>query len=355
MQPIKRAIYTNVLPASFFEIPTSIYASLPFSLSEDRQAIAALFAHESERNDVVVYTDDENLRLVGIFPKDSKQCFFGFWETTDEPERNEKAFQLLLEDARRKGSHELFGPLNFTTYQSYRVRLWSPSWICFDKEPVNPSYYPDLLTQLGFRKHLLFESRMIREADIPKVYDSKRDLLEKFNEQSFDCIPLTPKAWQKHHVEIFELIHEIFSANPLYRPISYAQFSSIYNTAFASILCPHSSVLFRDRTCGQLTAFSFCHPKYAGQDLTGDGKFVYEKDFAGLKEKTLLVKSIGVHPQFRELGLMNALGAYAMLSFRDLYKHVIFCLTRSDNVSNNFTNDLPFEKVEYALFSRKVT
>lgn len=355
MQPIKRATYTKALPANFFEIPTSIYASLPFPLSEDKQAIAALFAQESERNDIVVYTDDENLRLVGIFPKDTNQCFFGFWETTDELDRNGDAFRLLFEDAQRMGRHELIGPLNFTTYQSYRVRLGNPSWIWFDKEPVNPSYYPDLLMKLGFAKHLLFESRMITGADIPKLYDSKRDLLKRFKEHSFECIQLTPEAWKKHHVEIFELIHVIFSANPLYRAISYAQFSSMYNTAFASLLCPHSSVLFRDRRRGQLVAFSFCHPKYAGQNLPGDGKYIYNRDFAGLKERTLLVKSIGVHPDFRELGLMNALGAYAMLSFRDLYKHVIFCLTRSDNVSNNFTNDLSFEKVQYALFSRKVT
>jgi hypothetical protein len=355
MQSIKRVTYTKALPANFFEIPKSIYASLPFSLSEDKQAIATLFEQESERHEIVIYTDDQNLRLVGIFPKDSNQCFFGFWETTDELDRNGYAFQVLLEDAQRMGKHELIGPLNFTTYQSYRVRLGNPSWIWFDKEPVNPSYYPDLLTKLGFNKHLLFESRMIREADIPKVYDSKHDLLERFKEQSFECIPLTPEAWQKHHMEIFELIHVIFSANPLYRAISYAQFSSMYNTAFASLLCPHSSVLFRDKKRGQLIAFSFCHPKYAGQNLPGDGKYIYERDFAGLKEKTLLVKSIGVHPEFRELGLMNALGIYAMLSFRDLYKHVIFCLTRNDNVSNNFTNNLPYEKVAYALFSRKIT
>jgi hypothetical protein len=355
MQPIKRVPYTKVLPANFFEIPKSIYASLPFFLSEDKRTIATLFEHEAERNDIVVYTDDENLRLVGIFPNDSDQCFFGFWETTNELDRNGDAFQLLLNDAQQMGKHELIGPINFTTYQSYRLRLGSPSWIWFDKEPVNPLYYPNLLTKLGFKKHLLFESRMVQEADIPKVYDSKYDLLEKFKKQSFECIPLTPEAWHTHHAEIFELIHGIFNANPLYRAISYAQFSGMYNAAFASLLCPHSSVLFRDRKHGQLIAFSFCHPKYVGQNLPGDGKYSYERDFATLKEKTLLVKSIGVHPQFRELGLMNALGAYAMLSFRDLYKHVIFCLTRSDNVSNNFTNNLPFEKVAYALFSRKVT
>jgi hypothetical protein len=355
MLPIKRAIYTKVLPTSFFEIPKSIYTSLPFSLLENKQTITALFEHESERNEIIIYTDHENLRLVGIFPKDSNQCFFGFWETTNDLEQNNNAFKMLLEDARSMGKYEVIGPINFTTYQSYRLRLGNPSWVRFDKEPINPLYYPDLLMKLGFEKYLLFESRMIREVDIPKIYEEKRTLLEKFKEQSFECIPLTPEAWQKHHTEIFELIDTIFKTNPFYRTISYQQFSEQYNTAFASLLCPHSSVLFRDKKRERLIAFSFCHPNYAGQKLPRDGKYLYERDFAGLKEKTLLVKSIGVHPEFRQLGLMNALGAYAMLSFRDLYKHVIFCLTRSDNVSNNFTNNLPFEKVDYALFSRRVT
>lgn len=354
MHPIKRITYANVLPESFFEIPKSIYASLPINFLENEEAIAALFEYESKRNDIVIYTDHESLRLVGIFPKDSSEAFFGFWETKNDFDRNYNAFQLLLEDARNMGRQEVIGPINFSTYQSYRLRLGNPSWRRFDKEPINPLYYPDLLMNLGFGKHLLFESRMIREIDIPKVYVSKRDLLEKFKEQSLACIPLTPEALQNHHAEIFKLTHTIFSANPLYRAISYEQFSAAYDKDFSLKLCPYSSVLFRDGAHGQLIAFSFCHPNYAGHRTPEEGKYVYERDFPSLKEKTLLVKSIGVHPGFRQRGLMNALAAYAMLSFKDLYKHVIFCLTRTDNVSNNFTHDLPFEKVDYALFSKKV-
>src|SRR5688572_25101513 len=106
MQPIRRITYAKELPGGFFEIPKSIYASLPFSLSENKEAIAALFVEESKRNQILMYTDHENLRLVGIFPEDSNQCFFGFWETTNDPDRNNDAFQLLLEDARNMRRRE---------------------------------------------------------------------------------------------------------------------------------------------------------------------------------------------------------------------------------------------------------
>src|SRR5688572_24565530 len=100
MQPIKKIIYAKDLPESFFEIPKSIYAGLPFSFSEDKKAVASLFEEESKRNQIHIYTDHENVRLAAILPENSKQCFFGFWETKNDFDLNYSAFQLLLEDAR---------------------------------------------------------------------------------------------------------------------------------------------------------------------------------------------------------------------------------------------------------------
>jgi hypothetical protein len=49
---------------------------------------------------------------------------------------------------------------------------------------------------------------------------------------------------------------------------------------------------------------------------------------------------------------MNYMGAYGMMSFRELYDQVIFCLMRSDNFSRHFTDGLPAEVAQYALFGK---
>ena len=164
----------------------------------------------------------------------------------------------------------------------------------------------------------------------------------------FDFVPLNAETWARYEPELFRLVDQIFGANPGYRSISFEQFRLLYNAKYAAGLCPQTSVLFRDRATGQLAALSLCHPNYAPLGLTAPP--VFDHDFPRLSTKTLLAKTVGVHPDFRGRGLMNFLGAYGMVHFRERYEQVIFCLMRADNASLHFTNALPFERARYAVF-----
>ncbi|MGY2132074.1 hypothetical protein ACW9KT_07590 [Hymenobacter sp. HD11105] len=354
MPSISQLPFTESLSASFFEIPACIYQNAPQQSYEERNAVNQLFRAEAERNDIVVFTDHENLRLVGIYPHGSTQAYFGFWETIDDLNLNQAAFELLSAEARRRGCTQLIGPLNFNTFYAYRLRLTpAPAWGAFDREPTNPAYYPTLLAQLGFAPTLTFESRLIRPDVVPAVYLDKASLLAALEQIPYEFIPLNPDTWQEHETELFELVNQVFSANPAYRSIPLAQFQRLYNATYAAKLCPHTSVLFRAKTSGQLVALSFCHPNYAPLRL-GAVVPVFARDYPLLPERTLLAKTVGVHPDFRNQQLMNYMGAYGMMSFRELYDQVIFCLMRSDNFSRHFTDGLPAEVAQYALFSKNL-
>ncbi|MCY7360002.1 MAG: hypothetical protein LH609_21630 [Rudanella sp.] len=345
MNTLYRIPYQNALPGSFFAIPSSA--------SEAPTYVSNLFRMESDRNEIVLYTDHRTIRLVGIFPHDSTEALFGFWETTDDLPLNRRAFAMLEADAQERGRVVVVGPLNFNTFHAYRLRLTdAPSWGRFDREPAKPAYYPALLKQLGFRVRSRFASRLIRSNAIPFAYDTKQQLLAGLSQLPFDIIPLNPDTWRQHEAELFALVHPIFGANPAYKPISDAQFRLLYNQQYAEKLCPHSSVLFRDRALGQLVAMSFCHPNYQLPGTEPDERPVFERDFPRLAKKVLLVRSVGVHPAYRKLGLMSFLGAYGMLHFRELYEEVIFCLMRADNFSLHFSNDMDYEEAEYGLFEK---
>jgi hypothetical protein len=181
----------------------------------------------------------------------------------------------------------------------------------------------------------------------------KASLLAALEQIPYEFIPLNPATWQEYETELFELINQIFSANPAYRSIPLAQFRRLYNATYAAKLCPHTSVLFRAKVSGQLVALSFCHPNYAPLRL-GSVAPVFTRDYPLLPEKTLLAKTVGVHPDFRNQQLMNYMGAYGMMNFRELYDQVIFCLMRSDNFSRHFTDGLPAEVAQYALFGKNL-
>lgn len=348
MTTIDRIPFQTTLPNSFF--------SITHDSSDDPAAVLAVFRLEAVRNKIIVYTDHQTLQLVGIFPHDSTEAYFGFWETTNNLPANQRAFSMLETDARQLGQRTLIGPMNFNTFYRYRLRLTNaPSWGRFDREPTNPAYYPMLMNQLGFRVRSRFESRLIRKEIIPGVYQSKQELLAGLTAIPVDFISINPDTWQQNEDEIAELVHQVFSANPAYKSIQKTQFQSLYNQRFAATLCPYSSVLFRDKQSGKLVAMSFCQPDYQSLELPAGHAPNFVRDFPRLDKKVLLVKSVGVHPAFRQRGLMSYIGAYGMLGFREWYDEVIFCLMRSDNFSTHFSIGFPYECAQYALFDRQVS
>ncbi|MFD1467732.1 hypothetical protein ACFQ48_05820 [Hymenobacter caeli] len=353
MTTLERLPYAGQLPASFFAIPAAIYAGLPYRPKENPGLTRELFALQAANHEIITYTDHAHLRLVGIFPHAGPDAYFGFWETTDDAPLNEAAFALLAADARQRGKATLAGPYHFNTFQRYRLRLTGrPSWQQFDREPVNPPYYPALLARAGFAPTLAFESRLLRAATVPEVYRQKNPVLENLGRIPYDFIPVTAASWDALEDELFALIQQIFGANPAYKPVSRAQFRQLYNREYAARLCPHSSVLFRDRHSGRLAALSLCQPNYAALQLPAGQAPVFTRDYARLPRKTLLAKTVGVHPDFRRQGLMSLLAAYAMQGFRDWYEEVLFCLMRADNFSLQFTAGMPVETAHYALFQK---
>jgi GNAT superfamily N-acetyltransferase len=351
---IERLPYIGELPASFDTVGRQLYAGLGYA--PDDEPAAELCAQLTDTHDIIFYTDHWNIRLAGIFPKaGGDTAYFGFWETAGVLLPNQLAFDQLGQDAAARGFGKVQGPLHFSTYFRYRLRLGAvPSWKQFNREPVNPPYYPSLLAQLGFQPVLHFESHCLRAADVPQVYAQRQAVQEQLLDTPFEFIALTAAVWQALEDEIFELVQQVFSQNPAYRPVGKAQFRLLYNAAYAEGLCPHTSVLFRHRESGRLAALSLSQPNYHSLGRAVNAHPVFARDYPRLRSRTLLAKTVGVHPAFRGQGLQALLAAYAMQEFRAYYDDVIFCLMRTENLSLRFTKDLPVEVARYALFEREV-
>jgi ribosomal protein S18 acetylase RimI-like enzyme len=349
--------YTGQLPADFAALGQAPYAQLPYGPA-DEEPLAERLCQQLAHEFAIIFYTAPGLRLAGLFPKaaGSEAAYFGFWETADDLQLNEAAFYALTAEASRRGLHRVVGPLHFSTYFRYRLRLGAaaPSWQQFDREPVNPPYYPALLEQLGFQPTLTFESRRLGADAVALVYRQQQAALAQLATLPFDFIPLNAEAWAALENEVFELIREVFGLNPAYRAVSRSQFNLLYNAEYAAGLCPHSSVLFRHRPTGRLAAISLCQPNYFPLQLPHAEAPDFQRHYPQLTHRTLLAKTVGVHPGFRAQGLQALLAAYAMQSFREYYDDIIFCLMRSDNLSLRFSEGLPMEVARYALFEKQV-
>ncbi|MCM4156006.1 hypothetical protein [Gramella sp. AN32] len=357
MPKIERIFYKNEisLPDSFFSIPAEIYCGLEFCPEETKREVLHLFQLKNKDHDIIIYTNHHNIRLVGIFPKNGNIAYFGYWETKDNLSLNSRAFELLEADSKKFGKSSINGPMHFNTFHRYRLRLGEmPSWKMFDREPVNPKYYPGLLENLGYTISLSYESRRIPAREIRKIYRDKQRFVKEIQDLPFKIIPLNPENWQNHQEEIFELVQAIFNQNPGYKDISLAEFKLLYNQQFAEKLCPYTASLFEDTISKKLVALTFCHPNYKSLEGEINGAPSFKKDYPKLKNPTMLAKSSGVHPDYRKMNLMNFSGAYAMLSFRELYEDTIFCLMKTDNYSRHFTDGIECEKAYYALYEKQI-
>jgi hypothetical protein len=354
MPKIERIIYKNnlSLSESFFSIPAEIYSGLGFYPEETMPEVQDLFELKSKDHNIIIYTDHQNIRLVGIFPKKGNYAYFGYWETKEDLPLNSTVFELLEADAKKFGKTIISGPMNFNTFHRYRLRLGGlPSWKMFDREPVNPEYYPQLLKNLGYNISFSYESRRIPASEIRNIYRDKQRFVKEVRDLPFKIIPLNPENWQKYQEEIFELVQAIFNQNPGYKTISSTEFKLLYNQQFSEKLCPFTASLFKDTTTEKLVALTFCHPNYMDLNEKIEAPS-FKKDYPKLKNPTMLAKSSGVHPDYRKMNLMNFSGAYAMQSFRELYTDTIFCLMKTDNYSRHFTDGIECEKAYYALFEK---
>lgn len=352
MSGIKRIEYSGSFPNGFFTITKKIYANLDFLPEESEASVKELFELKKEDHQIIIYTDHQNIRLAGIFPKAEDHCYFGYWESINDWELNKELFELLHKDAILLKRGKIIGPMHFNTFHRYRLRLGEvPSWGMFEREPVNLTYYPKLLEKLGYKTGLTYESRYIPAPEIEKIYREKERFVSTVDEIPYEIIPLNSENWNTYEDDIFKLVENIFAENPGYKPINFSEFHLLYNQDFADKLCPNTACLFKDKETRKLVSLSFCLPKY--KDLKIENPR-FEPDFYKLKNRTLLAKTLGVHPRYRNMNLMNYSGAYGMLSFREVYEDIIFCLMKTDNHSLHFTEGIPCEKAFYALYEKNI-
>jgi hypothetical protein len=236
-------------------------------------------------------------------------AYFGYWESLDEVETNRRLFREFESWARSQGAEVVYGPVNFTTFGDYRVRLNRFDAGCFFGEPYNPPYYPRLLESLGYELAIRYESITGR---LKEPLDTLREKMPPATacaeELGVTLLRVTPEHWLESLGKLYANCDPIFSGNFGYTGIAFETFQKYFGEPFAARLCPKSSVLALDRD-GNLAGFIIAFPDYAPLCRQGSPKRIrlseirYEEHFPMLASPMGIAKSGGVHPRYRKEGL----------------------------------------------------
>lgn len=359
------------LPDSpFFDVARTVYREDPFWLGESETEILAQFRREADQPGRRIWWQaiPGTARLaVSIGPDQvidgQPTAFFGFWESLDNPEANRQLFAEAEDWARDQGARRMLGPINFSTFFPYRVRLSHFASGAFPGEPYNPPYYPALLEALGYRVEKRFHSWLGPIAGRPaRLAPQMEPLVDSLKAEGLVFTRLDGDTWLSRLDAFYDYVDQIFGNNYAYRGIDRDSFRRGLGEPIARRLCPHSSVLVQD-PAGELAGFFIGFPDY-GSLLRHNNprrlapEAVHAGHLADLESPLLLGKTGGVHPAYREKGLFAAMSYRMMALGEPHYVQGGAVLVREDNPSARVAR-LCFsgpedQRRDYALFAREL-
>ncbi|MCJ8169129.1 hypothetical protein [Atopomonas sediminilitoris] len=337
----------DLLPAAFATLPQQLYSEDPHWLGEDPLALAHAFSRHNpwfaEPNaQAWLGVVPGQARLAGFYNAQQvdgqRVAFFGYWEGIDDSTPHAILFNELRAWARRQGATRLYGPINFSTFGAYRLRVDGFEHGCFPGEPWNLPYYPALLSRLGFNERYRYLSTSTACAEVASEVAQGVRALEAKLAPHVRISGLDGAFWLDNLDAMYGFVDGVFGANFAYRKPSMAQFSAQCGRSFAERLCPHSSVVAQTHD-GRIAGFFLVFPDYAPlyhQFGITQPKFAEHFDRLPLHNRHALAKTGGVLPEMRELGLFTAMSGALSLRAAPHYARISACLVRADNHSKQF-------------------
>lgn len=265
---------------------------------------------------------------------DKKACCLGSYECEDDFKTSNLLLQKAKELAIARGYSWIIGPMEGSTWNSYRFSLNhdSPN---FFLEPYHHVYYNDQFLDAGFNVIKTYVSQLLNSND--RNYEKVKTIEEKNATEGFTIRNINIKLYEKELVKIAQLSMKGFSSNFLYTQISQEDFIAKY-LPVKSYLDPELVLLIENKN-NQLEAFIFCIPDHLDKN-----------------NKTLIVKSIVKHKQ----SSFYKLGEYTTHKIKEIaqkkgFTKIIHAFMASDNISAKISEQNNSKNYkEYALYGFKL-
>lgn len=265
---------------------------------------------------------------------DERLGFIGHYAAADLDAGRTLLIHAAAELARR-GRTLAVGPIDGSTWRSYRLVTERGDRPPYFLEPQNPGDWPDHFRSAGFD-----ESARYTSAAAVAVHDPPPSIAAaeaRLHDAGYRIRPLDTEAIGRELANLYALSMASFARNLLFAPISHEEFTEQY----AAILPKVDPRLVLLAECaGQMAGYVFAIPDLLEAARTGAAQ-------------TLIVKTLAVHPDHAGAGLGGVLTdrcqrAGAALGFTG----VIHALMLETNVSQRISQRYGHSFRRYALFSR---
>jgi GNAT superfamily N-acetyltransferase len=278
--------------------------------------------------------------------------FLGFFECQPDHEIAEKLFASALDWLREKKISIVRGPINGSTWHTYRLLTRGFGQSTFLLEPYNPEYYQNLFVQFGFGVKKKYYSSLVSYHH--RQIQSAEVRLREFEQIGYTVRPLNLANFERELKLLYELSVTIFKDNWGYTQISWEEFRELYDGL--DRLVDPELVLFALDPEKKPIGFVFGIPDYghALRVMKGENHFLAKARFmlaCRRPPETMIVKTLGVLPEARRTGIGSVLVALIHQRAQQKgYTKAIHALMSEENVSRKISEKGGEAFKEYAVY-----
>lgn len=304
-----------------------------------------------ERPSEIMIFMDENNNIAGSLHlwhnrpnyNEKVTSYIGNVNILEKYRKNEtEIFNEIFENLKNDDIEIIIGPLNGTTWNTYRYVTDRGNHPPFLMEPFNEEYYVELFEKIDFKPLTYYISTIMENMNpVQRGHLSKKiEKLKKFNYYK----DITVKSAENEDLitvlnKVYDLTIEAFKNNFLYSELDREIFLKMYMSYEDKIVKKFFKMLYLK---DELIGYVFGIPDYA--------ELQYKE-----KVETMILKTIAISPKYNGKGLGYILiDELVKEAERSGYKNVIYALMHEKNISKNIGLLLGNELRKYALFIKEL-
>lgn len=301
-------------------------------------------------SEIVIFNDESNIVIGSLHLwhnrpdyNGRKTSYIGNVNIYEKYRKDEEQlFNKIFEELKKEGIETIIGPLNGTTWNTYRYVTEKGNGRPFLLEPWNEDYSVSLFEKLDF-KHLAGYISTVMEgmnSNGRKNLNKKIEKLKKFDyykdikvesAENKDLLTVLNK--------VYDLTVEAFKNNFLYSELEREIFLKMYMSYEDKIIKKFFKMLYLG---DELIGYVFGIPDYAELGYKG-------------KIDTIILKTIAVSPIYNGKGMGYILiNSLVEETEKEGYENVIYALMHESNVSKNIGLLLGNMLRKYTLFIKEL-
>lgn len=330
----------HTLPSSdnfslFEKVLSNIY---PENLSALKQieGINHQFLHQA----YVILQDDKPIGRCCLYNnpnlkyQDKKTACIGNFECINDKNASNELLQHAFNQAKETGFEYIVGPMNGSTWDTYRLAENYDSPVFF-LEPYYPNYYSDLLIDAGFQKIARYVSNCDNKKEL--VEERISSIEKQFIEQGVTFRNIDLENYDEELDKLYNFCMRSFQSNFLFTPIEKNTFKEKYQK-LKPYIKPEFVILAVDE-----------HQELVGMIFSLEN--YYDK-----KRKGIIVKTVARAPSLKYRGMGNILATkFKKKALAAGYEYILHAFMIETNASKVLSKHFSGEHMrEYFLYGKEL-